>query len=110
MNDFILSLAVTVGGIFMMDRMDENSANSQQQASCGALSGTWSSVIQEGATTGTCTKAGQPIATAYTMWGAPVDFGVPMAAGILLTRSLPGLLGAVVGAIGMFLLGISEIH
>lgn len=102
MNDFLIGLGVAIGGSFLTSNLDNANTTKQQQASCASLGGTWQ--------VDSCVKSGQPIATAYTMYGPAIDLGIPLAAAILLTRSLPGGLGAAVGIAGMFLVGISGIH
>lgn len=114
MSEFLIGLGVVMAGSYALSQFDSSRATSMQQASCKAQGGTWGGAV--GATTAAapnpdiCNLNGQAVNSAYTMWGATVDLGVPIVAGLLLTRSLPGALGVGIGAAAMFLLAVSSIH
>jgi hypothetical protein len=106
MHDFLIAAGVTIGGGYLVSKLSTDQAIQQQQASCASKQGTWKSY----GTYGTCYVGGGPVATQYTMWSPTVVLGVPVAVGILLTRSGGGLLGAAVGAGLLFMIAISGIH
>jgi hypothetical protein len=105
MNDFLLALAVAAGGGFLMGQLDTASATSQQKASCVAQGGVWGTPDA-----GLCNKGGQDITTVYSLWGPVIDLGVPIAAAVLLTGSVGGIFGAVVGGAALMLISVSSIH
>jgi hypothetical protein len=102
MNDFLIGLGVAVGATLLLSKYDSARLTAMQQQSCTALGGQWD--------IDACTKAGQPIATQYTMISPWILVGVPFAAAVLSTRSLGGFLGAGAGTVGVFFYAISEIH
>ena len=110
MNDFLIALAVAAGGGYAMSYMDQRQVLAAQGQSCATQGGSWVETTANGGTFGTCTKGGQPITTTYNQWGVVPDLGIPLIAALLLTRSLPGMFGAVLGVGALFLMGASGIH
>ena len=109
MNDLLIALLISGGGGFLMAQMDGANATAQQKASCSSQGGTWGTPNP-----GIC-NGGQPVnpgapGSGATEWGAAIDLGVPFLAGALVTRSVGGVAGAVLGAAINFFIGVSQIH
>jgi hypothetical protein len=125
MNDFLVALAISLGGEFLLSIVDSQIVNAQAQASCASLGGAWQwgqespSVLNLGGLIrfGTCSKSAAagpvtPISIPTPSPGVPgpvILFGPPVAA-IAVTRSFPGVLGAAAGGVTFFLIGLSGIH
>ena len=95
MDDLLIALLISGVGSFLMVRIDAANATAQQKASCSSQGGTWGTP-----NAGICNgPGGQPVNNSgYTEWGNAIDLGVPLLAGALVTRSVGGVAGAVLGA------------